>query len=66
MPGKSTENFKSEWILLAKDAYYPIESWHLNDGTTEGHLSVAVEFEKPNTAGHHHTLKDIQVLAIHP
>ena len=66
MPGTSSENFRSDWILLQKDAYYPIESWHSHDGSTEGHFSVALEYEQKDSRNHQHTLREIQVLAIHP
>lgn len=48
----SSEKWKSDWILLRKDDFYPIEGYQMHNSDNEGHFTVSVEFEQDNTEDH--------------
>ena len=53
----------SDWIDLVEGEYYQLQGYIIEWGGGD-HYSVAVEFEKANTEGHHHTNREVQVLSI--
>jgi hypothetical protein len=59
------KNQKSEWhSLTAGEAYY-IEGLHY-DYNGNNHFSVGVEIEQTAMADHHHAIREVQHLYVHP
>jgi hypothetical protein len=55
----------SNWVNLSKDEYYKIKAIDLHRaGWSDYYMTVAVEFEKSNTAGMHHSNREVQILMI--
>jgi len=60
---RSNYNRITEWLPLTEGEHYYIEAKHL-EGSGGDHFSVAVEIEKSDAAGHHHTMKEVQYLSV--
>lgn len=60
---ESPDQYISDWIELEEGEYYKMNGYHF-EWSGEDHFTVSVEYEKPDTADHHHTRKEIQVLSI--
>ena len=55
----------SGWKTLAQGEYYKIKAVDLHSsGRTDYHMTVAVEFEKSDTRGKHHSNRAVQILSI--
>jgi hypothetical protein len=55
----------SDWITLAQGEYYKIKAVEIySRHWTDYHMTVAVEFEKSNTVGMHHSNREVQILSI--
>ena len=61
----SSSQYQSEWIPMEAGEFYKIEGFHLEYGSSD-HFTISVEFEKEDTAGHHHANKEVQILSIEP
>ena len=59
----ANKKYVSDWISLEAGDYHEIESytmhWH-----HDTHSTAAVEFEKEDSSGHHHSNKEIQILEV--
>ena len=63
VPAGDTNKWISDWITMDKDAYYKVSGIH-GEYTHTDHNTVAVEFEKASSTGHHHATKEVQVLEV--
>lgn len=61
--GKENHKQISDWIDLEKGEFYPMLGYTIEGGGHDNY-AIAVEFEKANTEGHHHSNREIQVLSI--
>jgi hypothetical protein len=57
-PDVDSHQYISDWIDLAAGEFYKIEGYAMEWSGTD-HFTASVEFEKADTAGYHHTNKEI-------
>ena len=50
---------------MEEGEFYKIEGFNMQYGGSD-HYTVSVEFEKSDTADHHHATKQVQLLSIDP
>jgi len=59
-PGNEESQRISEWVELEAGQRYYLLAEHIEYTYLWDHLSVAVEIEEADTAGHHHAMREIQ------
>jgi len=58
---KHSETVISEWVPLTEGEEYYFEAVHYEGGGGD-HMAVAVEIEESGFVGHHHTMKEVQMV----
>ena len=53
----------SDWVTLSEGQNYYVEGSGI-EGTSNDHLSVAVEIEQTAVTGHYHAMKEVQEIGI--
>ena len=61
---ENTDSTVSEWVNLTEGEEYYFEVNHYTDGWGSDHMAVAVEIEDSGFVGHHHTMKEVQMVKI--
>lgn len=46
--------------------YYKIEGFMMEYAGDDDHFTVSVEFEQADSTGHHHAMKEVQMLSVDP
>jgi hypothetical protein len=62
---ESSNVHQSNWTDLNAGEFYKIEGYAM-EWSGSDHFTVAVEFEKTDSTGHHHANKEVQLLSIDP
>jgi hypothetical protein len=59
---EDTDSTVSEWVNLTEGEEYYFEVNHYTNGWGSDHMAVAVEIEDSGIVGHHHTMKELQMV----
>ena len=64
-PPDNSWKYQSDWISMEGGEFYKMEGF-MFEYTGDDHYTVSVEFEKADTAGHHHANNEVLILSFDP